>query len=64
MPNVIDSLSGGAKRVRIHDAQIVAKVPQRAKDLVSEIAASRNVTDAVIIREALGEYFQRRGYRA
>lgn len=64
MSNVIDSLSGGGRRVRVHDAQIVAKVPARAKELVNEIATKREVTDAVIIREALAEYFERRGYRA
>ena len=64
MPNVIEQLSGGGKRVKVHDAQIVAKVPARAKQLVSEIAAKREVSDSLIVREALAEYFERRGYRA
>src|SRR3546814_19835707 len=33
MANVISALSTGAKREKIHDAQLVTKVPQRAKDL-------------------------------
>src|SRR3546814_11786080 len=64
MANVISALSTGAKREKIHDAQLVTKVPQRAKDLVSEIATKRGVSDAVVVREALAEYFERRGYRA
>lgn len=64
MPNVISALSSGGKRARIHDAQIVTKVPSRAKELVSEIADKQGVSDSAIVREALGEYFERRGYRA
>jgi hypothetical protein len=64
MENVIEQLSSGGKRAKVHDAQLVTKVPGRAKALVNEIAESRGVSDAVIVREALGEYFERRGYRA
>lgn len=62
--NVIDALSSGGKRAKVFDAQMVTKVPSRAKELVSEIAARQGVKDAVIVREALAEYFERRGYRA
>lgn len=62
--NVIEALASGGKRQKIHDAQLVTKVPQRAKDLVTEVAKKREVSDAVIVREALAEYFERRGYRA
>lgn len=62
--NVIDSLSNGGKRAKVFDEQMVTKVPKRAKELVSEIAAKQGVSDAVIVREALAEYFERRGYRA
>lgn len=62
--NVIDALSNGGKRPKVFDAQMVNKVPKRAKELVSEIAAKREVSDSVIVREALAEYFERRGYRA
>ncbi len=64
MSNVISALSSGGKRARVHDAQIVTKVPTRAKELIAEIATAREVSDAVIVREALGEYFEKRGYKA
>lgn len=64
MTNVIQSLNGGGKRARVHDAQIVAKVPARAKELVGQIAKDREVSDSTVVREALAEYFEKRGYRA
>ena len=64
MSNIIETLSSGGKRARIHDAQMVTKLPKRAKELVSEVAKARDVSDSTIVREALGEYFERRGYRA
>lgn len=64
MSNVIQALSSGGKREKVHNAQLVTKVPERAKELVSEIADQRSVSEATIVREALGEYFERRGYRA
>jgi hypothetical protein len=56
------ALAEGAKRERVHNAQAVFKLPQDVKDLVSEVAENRGVKDAVIHREALAEYFARRGY--
>lgn len=64
MSNVIAALSSGGKREKIFDEQMVTKVPKRAKELVGEIAEKRGVSDAVVVREALAEYFERRGYRA
>lgn len=64
MSNVIAALSGGGKRARVHDAQMVTKVPQRAKDLVSEIATKEKISEASVVRAALAEYFERRGYRS
>lgn len=58
----LDAMSSGGKRVRVHDAQTVIKLPKSVKDLVSEIAGSREVSDAVIYREAVAEYLTRRGY--
>jgi len=58
----LDAMTGGGKRARIHDAQTVIKHPQAVKDLVSEIAGGREVSDAHIWREAMAEYLTRRGY--
>lgn len=63
MAGTIDALNGGGKRTKVHDAQIIAKVPQAAKDLVEKVAKKEEVTAATIVRWALGEYFERRGYR-
>lgn len=64
MSNVIEDLSAPRKRARIHDAQIVIKLPKRAKELVEGIAAKEQTDSSVIVRLALAEYFERRGYRA
>jgi hypothetical protein len=58
----LEAMTGGGKRVRVHDAQTVIKLPKTVKDLVSEIAGSREVSDAEIYREAIAEYLTRRGY--
>lgn len=57
------SLSTGGKRERVNDAQMVTKLPSAVKQLVSDVARNREVSEAVIVREALGEYLHRRGYR-
>lgn len=62
MSKVIESLTGAQKRERVHNDQMVLKLPKAAKDLVRSIAATDNVSDAQIVRVALAEYFERRGY--
>lgn len=64
MSNVTDALRTGGKRTKTHDAQMVVKLPARAKELVNEVAVKREVSEATIVREALAEYLERRGYRA
>lgn len=63
MPNTLDALNNGGKRVKTHDAQMVIKLPQSAKDLIKEAAAAQGVSDATVVRHALAEYLQRRGYK-
>lgn len=63
MSNTIDQLTNGGKRVRTHDAQMVTKLPKAAKALAEKVAADQNVTPSAVVREALAEYFTRRGYR-
>lgn len=58
----LDAMTGGGKRVKVHDAQTVIKLPQPVKDLVIEIAGGREVSEAEIWREAMAEYLTRRGY--
>lgn len=64
MANEIAALRSGGKRARIHDAQMVTKVPASIKELVEGIGAKRNESGATIVREALAEYLEKRGYRA
>lgn len=64
MSSTIDALRTGGKRTKTHDAQMVIKLPGRAKELVGEVAAKREVSEATVVREAIAEYLERRGYRA
>jgi hypothetical protein len=61
MSDTLAALNSGGKRTRIHDAQMVVKLPKAAKALVEAEAKREGVFDAVIVRRALGEYFERRG---
>jgi len=59
----LSDLKAPTKRVRNFDAQMVTKVPKSAKVLVSSIANDTGKSEGAIVREALSEYFERRGYR-
>lgn len=63
MATTVEQLRTGGKRVRTHDAQMVFKLPSRAKDLVGEIAEGQQVSEAHIARDAIAEYLEKRGYR-
>lgn len=56
------ALSTGGKRVRVHDAQMVTKLPKAVKALVNEYAATKEWSEADVVRAALAEFFERRGY--
>lgn len=58
----IAALGNAGKRVKVHDEQVVFKLPAPVKELVKEIAVARGVSDAAIHREALAEYFEKRGF--
>lgn len=62
MGNTIDQLTNGGKRVKTHDAQMVIKVPAAAKALVEKAAEAQEVSAATIVRYAIAEYLERRGY--
>lgn len=64
MSNALADLRTGGKRTRVHDAQLVIKLPSRAKELVKQVADGREVSEATIVRDAIAEYLERRGYRA
>lgn len=57
----LDALSSAGKRVKVHDAQMVVKLPQGVKSLVEEYAKTDGVSSGTIVRYALAEYFERRG---
>ena len=56
-------LGGTGKRAKIHDAQIVFKLPSPVKDLVQEYAGTEEVSDGQVVRWALGEFFEKRGIK-
>lgn len=56
-------LGGTGKRQKIHDAQIVFKLPKPVKALIQEYAGTEEVSDGQVIRWALAEYFEKRGIK-
>lgn len=62
--NALAALQSGGKRAKIHDAQMVTKLPQAVKDLVNEYGKGRGESEATVVRTALAEFFERRGYNA
>jgi len=62
--SAINELRSSASRRRIHDSQIVTKLPADAKTLISRIADDQGVSDSAIVRLAIAEYLERRGYRS
>lgn len=56
------ALTTGGKRVRVHDAQMVTKLPKAVKALIKEHADKHELSEADVVRDALAEYFTRRGY--
>lgn len=64
MSDMLNALRNKGRRVRVMDAQMVIKLPTRAKDLINEAAENQQVSDSAIVREAIAEYLERRGYRS
>lgn len=62
MSNNLDALTNGGKRVKTHDAQMVIKLPSFAKALVNKAAVAQEVSEATVVRHAIAEYLERRGY--
>lgn len=62
MSNTIDQLTNAGKRTRTHDAQMVIKLPAHAKELVNKAAEAQGFSSATIVRFAIAEYLDRRGY--
>lgn len=63
MTSTIEALNSSGKRARVQDAQMVVKLPSSAKSLINEIAKKEEVSEAHVVRQAIAEYFERRGYR-
>lgn len=63
MSNTLNDLTNGGKRTKVHDAQMVTKLPSGAKALVKKVAEAQGVSEADIVRHAIAEYLERRGYR-
>lgn len=63
MSDVTEALNVSGRRKKTHDAQMVVKLPASAKELLRSAAQSQDVSDATIVRWALAEWFEKRGYR-
>lgn len=63
MSDVTEALNTSGRRKRTHDAQMVIKLPKSAKALLRVASESQDVSDATIVRWALAEWFEKRGYR-
>lgn len=67
-PTDLSKLTGGGRRERVHNAQMVFKAPADVKSLVESYAAEQTeakgytVSAADVLRFAIAEYFERRGY--
>lgn len=57
----IAALNAPGKRIRVHDAQMVIKLPHAVKRLVKEASISNDVSEATVVRWALADYFEKRG---
>ena len=62
--NALGALATTGKRAKIHDAQMVFKLPKQVKDLVEEYAEAQETSAGTIVRFAVAEYFERRGFRS
>ena len=60
----LQALQGTGSRAKIMDAQMVFKLPSQVKELINKSAKDQGISDATVMRVALAEYFERRGYRA
>lgn len=60
--SAIEALETAGQRAKVHDAVMNTKLPSAVKALVNTIAKERDVSDSLIVREALAEYLTRRGY--
>lgn len=62
--DALAALNTAGKRVKVHDAQMVVKLPSPVKALVNQDAKANNVSEATVVRWALADYFAKRGYGA
>ncbi len=62
--SAIDELRSSANRRRVHDTQIVVKLPKEARELIRYAADNQGISDSAVVRLAIAEYLERRGYRS
>lgn len=62
--DALAALNTAGKRVKVHDAQIVIKLPASIKKLIAEDAEANETSEATIVRWALADYFAKRGFQA
>lgn len=62
MSHGLELLATKGTREVVHDAAMNFKLPATVKNLVETYATEKKETAAQIVRDALSEYFERRGY--
>lgn len=62
MSHGLELLATKGTREVVHDAAMNFKLPASVKQLIEEYAAEKKETAAQVVRDALSDYFERRGY--
>lgn len=60
--STLEAMAGNGKRVRVHDDQMVLKLPSQVKDMIVAEAGNQSVTSSTIVRRAVADYLAARGY--
>ncbi len=58
----LEAMAGNGKRVRVHDDQMVLKLPAQVKGMIASEAEVQGVTSSTIVRRAVADYLAARGY--
>lgn len=64
MGALTNSLRSGGSRQKIHNDQMMVKLPSAVKKIVENIGTETGTSASAVVRDALAEYLERRGYRS
>jgi hypothetical protein len=58
----LSAMHTAGRRPKVHDAQMVFKLPSSVKALIKAFGEGRGESEGAVVRQALAEFFERRGY--